>query len=60
MFSAKEYRAKAAEYAERGRTAEAPNEVLEYKNLGRRSGHCEIQKTGRVKPPHVRCQEARH
>ena len=36
MFSAKEYRAKAAEYAERGRTAEAPNEILEYENLWRR------------------------
>ena len=36
MFSAKEYRAKAAEYAERGRTAEAPNEILEYENFWRR------------------------
>lgn len=36
MFSAKEYRAKAAEYTERGRTAEAPNEILEYENLWRR------------------------
>jgi hypothetical protein len=35
MFSAKQYRAKAVEYAERGRTAEAPGEILEYKNLGR-------------------------
>jgi hypothetical protein len=36
MFSSKQYRAKAAEYAERGRNTQVPNEILEYKNLRRR------------------------
>ena len=36
MLSSKQYRAKAAEYAKRGRNTEVPNEILEYKNLGRR------------------------
>ncbi len=35
MFSSKQYRAKAAEYQERGRNADAPNEILEFKNLER-------------------------
>ena len=33
MFSSKQYQAKAAEYAERGRNIAVPNEILEYRNL---------------------------
>jgi hypothetical protein len=36
MFSSRQYRVRAAEYAERGRNTEVPNEILEYRNLGRR------------------------
>jgi hypothetical protein len=35
MFSSKQYRAKAAEYQERGRNTDAPNEIREFKNLER-------------------------
>jgi hypothetical protein len=36
MFNAKQYRAKAAEFDERSRSAQLPNEIIEYRNLGRR------------------------
>ena len=35
MFSSKQYRTKAAEYQERGRKTDAPNEIREFKNLER-------------------------
>jgi rubrerythrin len=35
MFSSKQYRAKATEYAERGNKTEAPNEIGEYRDLAR-------------------------
>jgi hypothetical protein len=35
MFSSRQYRAKSAEYADRGSKAKAPNEILEYNRLGR-------------------------
>jgi hypothetical protein len=36
MFNAKQYRAKAAEFAERSRSSQVPDEIIEYRNLGRR------------------------
>jgi len=35
MFSSEQYRAKAAEYKERGKKTDAPNEILEFSNLQR-------------------------
>jgi hypothetical protein len=35
MFSSKQYRTKAAEYQERGRKTDAPNEIRKFKNLER-------------------------
>jgi hypothetical protein len=36
MFSSKRYRAKAAEYGERGRASDVTSEILEYRGLARR------------------------
>jgi hypothetical protein len=36
MFSSKRYRAKAAEYGERGRASDLTSEILEYRGLARR------------------------
>jgi hypothetical protein len=36
MFSSKRYRAKAAEYGERGRSSDVTSEILEYRGLARR------------------------
>ena len=35
MFSSEQYRAKAAEYKERGKKTDAPNEIREFSNLQR-------------------------
>jgi hypothetical protein len=36
MFSSKRYRAKSAEYGERGRASDVTSEILEYRGLSRR------------------------
>jgi hypothetical protein len=36
MFSSKRYRAKAAEYGERGRASDVTSEILEYRGIARR------------------------
>ena len=35
MLNSKQYRVKVAEYKERGKKTDAPNEIREFKNLGR-------------------------